>query len=336
MDKDSFSSPLQMMGRGPKMLKVFKDIKKLAKKDLSVLIFGEHGTCKKLVAKAIHSYSIRSDGPFIVASLTSIPKDLVAAELFGYEKGAFSGATEKKVGKIEAANKGTLFIDEISEIDMKFQGELLLFLRDKEFRPINSNKPFKSDVRVIGATTKNLKNAVVQGHFRKDLYDNIKTLQIKIPSLKERKEDLLPLAKYILGETTVKFETGQKEFSKDAQNFLLKYDWPGNIRELEKTIKRAAVLSNGSVIKRKDLLLEDIGGYSIREFLEEKLKRYLKTMKKFENCYLYETVLSEVEKSLISTVLQETKGNQLKASKILGINRNTLRSKIKGYKIRIS
>lgn len=325
-----------MMGRSPKMLKVFKDVKRMAPKDLTVLISGEHSTCKELVAKAIHVHSKRSNGPFIVESLTSIPKDLIAADLFGYERGAYGGTSEKKVGKIEAANRGTLFLDEISAIDMKLQEELLRFIQDKEFRPMNSNKSFKSDVRIIGATTRNLKNAVAQGQFREDLYNTLKVQQIRVPSLRDRKEDILPLANYFLRETTEKFETGQKEFSKDAQNFLLKYDWPGNIHELENTIKRAIVLSSGSVINKKDLLLEDSGVYSIREFLEEKLKSYLKAMKKLENCYLYETVFAEVEKSLIAIVLNETKGNQLKASKILGINRNTLRSKIKEYKIRIS
>lgn len=335
MDKDINIRPPQMMGRSPKMLKVYKDMKIFAPKDFPVLISGEHGTYKELVAKAIHINSLRSKGPFIVGSLTSIPKDLIATDFFGYEKGALGGSSEKKVGMIEAANKGTLFLDEISAIDIKLQEELLKFIQNKEFRPMNSNKSFKSDVRVIGATTINLKNAVAQGEFSEDLYNTLKGQQIRVPSLRERKEDILPLADYFLKELTEKFETGQKEFSKDAQNFLLKYDWPGNIRELENTIKRSIVLSSGSVIKKKDLLLEDIGAYSIREFLEEKLKHYLKAMKKLEKCYLYETVFAEVEKSLIAIVLNETKGNQLRASKILGINRNTLRSKIKEYKIRI-
>jgi len=336
VDKDSYSRPPQLTGRSPKMLKVFKDIKRVAPKDLTVLLSGEHGTYKELVAKAIHVHSIRSKGPFIVASLTSVPKDSIAAELFGCEKGTFKGTAERKTGKIEAANKGTLFLDDISALDIKFQEELLRFLHEKEYRPENSDKFCKSDVRVIVATTKNLKDAVAKEKLREDLYDALTVMQIRVPSLRERKEDILPLAQYILNESTEKFETGPKEFSKDVRNFLLKYDWPGNIRELENTIKKAIVLSNSSVIKKKDLLFEDIGAYSIGEFLGEKLKRYLKAMKKLENGYLYETVLAEVEKSLFTIVLNETEGNQLKASKILGINRNTLRSKIKEYKIRIS
>jgi DNA-binding NtrC family response regulator len=325
-----------MIGRSPKMLKVFKDLKRTAPKDLTVLISGEHGTYKELIAKAIHVRSVRSKGPFVIASLTSVPEDSIAVELFGSEKGTSKGSSEKRIGSIEAANKGTLFLDEISALDTKLQEELLRFIHEKDFRPINSNKSYKSDVRVIAATTKNLKDIVAKDQFREDLYNVLKVVLIRVPSLRERKEDILPLAQYLLNESTEKFETGPKELSKDARSFLLKYDWPGNIRELENTIKRAVVLSNGSVIRKKDLLIGDIGAYSIREFLDEKLKRYLKAMKKLDNGYLYETVLAEVEKSLFTIVLNETEGNQLQASKILGINRNTLRSKVKEYKIRIS
>lgn len=325
-----------MIGRSPKMLKVFKDLKRAAPKDLTVLISGEQGTYKELIAKAIHVHSIRSKGPFVIANLTSVPEDSIAAKLFGSEKGTSKGSSEKLVGFIESANKGTLFIDEITALDTKLQAELLRFIHEKDFKPINSNKSCKSDVRVIAATTKNLKDSVAKDQFREDLYNVLKVMPIRVPSLRERKEDILPLAQYLLNEVTEQFETGPKELSKDARSFLLKYDWPGNIRELENTIKRAAVLTNGSVIRKKDFLVGDIGSYSIREFMDEKLKRYLKAMKKLENGYLYETVLTEVEKSLFTIVLKETEGNQLKASKILGINRNTLRSKVKEYKIRIS
>ncbi|MDP2753391.1 MAG: sigma-54 dependent transcriptional regulator [Nitrospirota bacterium] len=335
VDTDILIQSPQIMGKSPKMLKVFKGIGRVAIKDLSVLISGENGTFKELVAKAIHYNSLRLNGPFVAISFTSILKDLTEAELFGYEKGAFSGATGKKIGKIEEANGGTLFIDEISEIDTKLQLKLLRFILDKEFSPLNSNNSFKADVRIIVATNKDLKEAVANGKFIEDLYNNFNHLHIKLPPLRERKEDILPLAKHFLKEAIRKYETEPKELSKDAKDFLTRYDWPGNVRELENTIKRATVLSRGAVIEKKDLLLEDIGSYSIKEFLEEKLRRYLKEMTKLENCYLYETVLSEVESSLITIVLKETGGNQLKAAKTLGINRNTLRAKIKEYKIRI-
>jgi len=324
------------MGRSPQMTKVHKEVKRVASKDLPVLISGEQGTYKELIAHAIHVHSARSKGPFIIADFTSVPQDSIATELFGYRKGASKGTTEKKAGKIEAAHKGTLFIDEISALDIKIQEALLRFIHEKEFRPVNSDKFYTSDVRIIAATKRNLKDAQAKEKILKDLYDVVRVIQVGVPSLRERKEDILPLAQYLLNESAEKFETGQKEFSKDARTFLLKYDWPGNVRELENTIKKATVLSNGPILRKKDLLLDNIGACSIKEFLEEKLRNYLKAMKKLDNCYLYEMVLGEVEKSLFTIVLNETEGNQLKASKILGINRNTLRSKIKEYKIRIT
>ncbi len=335
VDKDILIQPPQIMGKSPKILKVFKEIARVAPKNIIVLISGENGTYKELVAKAIHYNSLRFNGPFVAVSFISIPNDLIEAELFGYEKDAFSGATEKKIGKIEEANGGTLFLDNISEIDIKLQLKLLRFILDKEFSPLNSNNSFMADVRIIAATNKDLKEAVANGKFIEDLFNSFNHLHIKLPPLRERKEDILPLAKYLLKEAIRKFETGPKELSKDAKDFLIRYDWPGNVREMENTIKRATVLSKGVVIEKKDFLLEDVGSYSIKEFLEEKLKRYLKEMTKLENCYLYDTVLSEVERSLIAIVLKETGGNQLKAAKTLGINRNTLRTKIKEYKIRI-
>jgi DNA-binding NtrC family response regulator len=335
VNKDIMKRLPQIMGRSQKMLKVFKEIRKFAPKAHTVLISGESGTYRELFAKAIHLNSPRLQGPFITVSLTSVPKDLTEAELFGYEKGAFTGATEKRIGKIEAANGGTLFLDEISEIESKVQAKLLHFIQDKEFSPLNSNKFIKADVRLIGATTKKIKEAVAEGKFSEDLYRSFNQIHFKIPPLRDRKEDVLTLARYFLEEAANKFETGTKEFSKDARDFLLKYNWPGNVRELENKIERATIFSDSTVIQKKDLLIGDIGSYSIKEFLEEKLKRYLKEMTKLENCNLYDTVLSEVERSLIAIVLKEIGNNQLKAAKTLGINRNTLRAKIKEYKIRL-
>ncbi|MEW6109021.1 MAG: sigma-54 dependent transcriptional regulator [Nitrospirota bacterium] len=324
----------QMIGKSPKMLKVFKDIGKVAAKDITVLITGESGTGKELVAKAIHFNSKRSLGPFIAINAASIPKDLLESELFGYRKGAFTGATREKAGKIEAANGGTLFLDEISEMDSSLQAKLLRFLQEKEFSPLGSNDLIKADARVIGATNKDLASAVSKGQFREDLYYRFNVVQIKLPALRERKEDIPLLTKNFLREATEKLETGEKEFSKEAKAVLMKYDWPGNVRELENVIKRACVLSTGTIIEKKDLLLEEENNYSIKDFLEEKLKRYLKDMTRITNFNLFDTVLSEVEKALITIVLRETNGNQLRTAKVLGINRNTLRAKIREYKIK--
>jgi len=334
VDKDVPIELPQMLGKSPRMLKVFRDIARVAPKDFAVLITGESGTYKELVAKAIHVNSPRLSGPFVAVSFTSIPRELIEAKLFGYDTGS-SGAAAGKVGKIEEADKGTIFFDEISETDPNLQAKLLRFMQDKEFSRLNSSNSAKADVRIIAATTKDLKEAVANGNFSKDFYYSFNSLHIKLPPLRERREDILPMAKYFLKEAVNRFETGPKELSKDAKDFLSRYDWPGNVREMENTIKKAIVLSKGAIIRKDDLLFEDVGSYSIRDFLEQKLKRYLKEMIKLENCNLYDTVLSEAEKSLIAIVLKETGGNQLKAAKTLGINRNTLRAKIKEYKIRI-
>ncbi|GAB4414933.1 MAG: nitrogen fixation sigma-54 dependent transcriptional regulator GnfM [Thermodesulfovibrionales bacterium] len=324
----------QIIGRSPKMLKVFKDIGRVASKDITVLITGESGTGKEIVAKAIHHNSNRRGGPFVAINSASIPKDLLEAELFGWEKGAFTGAIEKHAGKIESANGGTLFLDEISELDMNLQAKLLRFIQDRRFSPIGSNRVAEADVRIIGATNRNLKDAVSRGLFREDLYYRFDVVQIKLPPLRERREDILPLAKHFLADAEKKFDAGKKDLSKEAKDLLLRYHWPGNVRELENAIKRAYVLSSGAIIETRDLLLEEAGSCSIEEFLEDKLKRYLKEMVDLDNCNLYDAVISEVEKALIKIVLNETGGNQLKTARTLGINRNTLRSKIKEYRIK--
>lgn len=324
----------QIVGRSSRMLKVFKDIGRVAPKDIMVLVTGESGTGKELVAKAIHYHSNRRNGPFVAINSASIPRDLLEAELFGWEKGAFTGAKERRTGKIESANGGTLFLDEISELDMNLQAKLLRFLQDRKFSALGSNKVVEADVRIIGATNKDLKDLVDRGLFREDLYYRFNVVQIKLPPLRERREDIGPLAKYFLKDAEKRFETGRKELSREAKDLLGKYGWPGNVRELENAIRRACVLSNGTVIEKRDLLLEEANSFTIKEFLEDKLKRYLKDMTKLENCNLYETVISEVEKALIRIVLNETGGNQLKTAKTLGINRNTLRTKIKEYRIK--
>lgn len=324
----------QIVGRSQKILKTFKEIGRVAPRDITVLITGESGTGKELVAKAIHYNSKRRAGPFVAINSASIPKDLLEAELFGWEKGAFTGAKEKRIGKIESANRGTLFLDEISEMDMNLQAKLLRFMQDRRFSPLGSNRVVEGDVRIVGATNRDIKDAVSKGAFREDLYYRFNVVQIKLPTLRDRKEDIMPLARHFLKDAERKFETGKKDLSKEAKDTLIKYDWPGNVRELENVIKRASVLSNGAIIEKRDLLLEDAGQPSIKDFLEDKLKRYLKDMTQLENSNLYETVISEVEKALIKIMLAETGGNQLKAARTLGINRNTLRTKMKEYRIR--
>jgi DNA-binding NtrC family response regulator len=324
-----------MMGASPKILRVFKEIKKISLKDTAVLISGEKGSCTELVAKAIHDNSRRREGPFVRVNLASLPKEYAGEELFGHRSDGPAADAQTKNGRVGEANGGTLLLDEIAELDTDLQKKLLGFLCGEEPGSTDRQSPVRSDVRVVCATSKNLKEIVEKGMFNANLYDMLKSTHIKMPSLRERKEDILPLAQSFLDETAEKFETGAKELSKEAKDFLMKYSWPGDMRQLEEMIKRAALLSSGETVEKKDLLLGDVHSCSIKEFLEEKLNRYLKEMTQLDNCNLFDTVLSEVEKALITIVLKETGGNQVKAARTLGINRNTLRAKVKEYKVRL-
>ncbi len=320
-----------MIGRSKEMLKVFKEVGRVAPKDVTVLISGESGTGKELVACSIHNNSPRKVGPFAAVNAAAIPRDLLEAELFGWEKGAFTGAHEKRSGKIQSADGGTLFLDEISELDLGLQAKLLRFLQDREYSPLGSSKVVKADVRIIGATNRDLKECVRNGQFREDLYYRFNVVGIHLPPLRERQEDVIALAGHFLGETSRVLDLAPKELSKDAQKALQEHDWPGNVRELENAIKKACILSRGSLIERKDLFSEVYGACSIRDFLEGKLNGFLKQMKKLESSNLYDTVSMEVDKALFAIVLKETGGNQFKAAKLLGINRNTLSKKLKIY-----
>jgi two-component system nitrogen regulation response regulator GlnG len=323
----------QIIGRSKAMMKVFKEIGRVASKEVTVLITGESGTGKELVARAIHNNSKRKLGPFAAINSASIPRDLLESELFGWEKGAFTGASEKKAGKIQAADTGTLFLDEISEMNIDLQAKLLRFIQDKEYSPIGSNKTVKADVRIIGATNKDLLSCVQKGSFREDLYYRFNVIEIKLPPLRERKEDIPLLAGNFLKESIRTFGLPPKSFSKDAEKALIEYDWPGNVRELENTIKKASILSKGSLIERRDLFGNDYDSFSVKELLAGKLNGMLNKMMLVEKSNLYDILLAEFEKALFGVVLDQTKGNQLKAAKMLGINRNTLNKKLKQYKL---
>jgi len=324
----------QMVGKAPGILEVFKQIGRVAAKDITVLITGESGTGKELVARAIHYNSNRSQKPFVALNMASLPPNLIEGELFGWVKGAFSDAKRARQGKIAHADGGTLFLDEITELDSNIQAKLLRFMQEKEYSPLGSNEVRKADVRIIGATNSDVKKAVKEGVLRDDLYYRFKVVEIKVPPLRKRVEDILPLARYFLSIAQDKFHTGEKDLTRDAKKCLQDYDWPGNVRELENTIYKAVVLSSGTAIDRKDLFADEMTNVTIKDFFEDKIKRYLSQMAKLSNGNLYETIFSEVEKAVIEIALEHTKGNQLAATRILGINRNTLRSKIKQYRLK--
>ncbi len=325
--------PFQIVAKSKSMLRIFKETGKVAPKDVTVLISGESGTGKELIARAIHNNSRRKSAPFVAINSASIPRELLEAELFGWEKGAFTGAADKTTGKIQAADGGTLFLDEISELDINLQAKLLRFLQDREYSPLGSSRFITANVRIIGATNRDLRECIRSGQFREDLYYRFNVIEIHLPPLRDRREDILPLAHHFLRESLRVFEIVPKEFSKDAEKALTEYDWPGNVRELENTVKRACILSKGSLIERKDIFADDYAQCSIKEFFETKLNGFLGKMTRIDHSDLYDTIIGEVEKALFSIVLKEAGGNQCKTAKILGVNRNTLSKKLRAYKL---
>jgi DNA-binding NtrC family response regulator len=242
-----------VVGKSKKMLQVIEIVKKVAPTNATVLICGESGTGKELIARAIHHNSPRKDKPFIAINCAAIPETLIESELFGYEPGAFTGANTRKIGLIEAANKGTLFLDEVAELPLITQSKLLRVLQEKEIRRIGGKETIKVDVRIIAATNKNLLEEVQKKKFREDLYYRLKVVTIEIPPLIERKEDIPELVKYFIEKYSKEFEKEIKGIEEKAMQALLNYHWPGNIRELESVIEKAIIICEGDKIKLKDI-----------------------------------------------------------------------------------
>ncbi len=335
---------LPMIGTSYVMQQVYKNIAKITKSNYSVLITGESGTGKELVAKAIHNFSKRSSYPFVVINMASLPKDLIESELFGYEKGAFTGAEKRTIGYFEKANSGTLFLDEIGDMPIDIQARLLRVLQFGEFSRVGGREIIKTDVRIISATNKNLIDLTNQNLFREDLYYRLNVINIDLPPLRDRENDILSISDHFIS----KYSNNVKKFDESGQNFLKEYQWPGNIRELENIIKRVCALASEKIIG-SELLEQLIDKYKIESPIktEEKIiKQDLsKTIESFFQSFfetlvdenselnLHSKFLIEIEKPLIMSTLKYFNGNQIKTAKLLGINRNTLRSKISKYKI---
>jgi two-component system nitrogen regulation response regulator GlnG len=328
-----------LVGNTTAMKEIYKTIGRVAESDATILIHGESGTGKELVARAIHFHGARAGKPFIAVNSAAIPSELLESELFGHEKGAFSGAVNRKIGKFEAAAGGTLFLDEIGDMSLSLQGKLLRVLQERAFERVGGVDQIKTAVRVIAATHHNLEQAVQEKRFRQDLFYRLNVIQINIPPLQKRKEDIPLLIDYFLHKYA---ESGKpKIMAPDALRMLSAYGWPGNVRELENAIQRAVTLSQGNKIF-PDALPPQIAGMrngsalSFDSFLEEKLSDLIERMGGLEKADIYTMVMRRVEKPLLTLVLKKTNGNQVQASKLLGINRNTLRKMIKSLKIRIS
>lgn len=328
-----------LIGNTPAMQEIYKTIGRVAESDATVLIQGESGTGKELVARAIHFHSRRAGMPFVAVNSAAIPSELLESELFGHEKGAFTGAISRKIGKFEAAFGGTIFLDEIGDMSLALQGKLLRVLQEKEFERVGGTETIKTDVRVIAATHRNLEKAVRDKRFREDLFYRLNVIQINIPPLRKRKDDIIPLAEHFLQ----KYQPNgvrKKVLTPETMKLLQAYDWPGNVRELENAIQRAVTLSQGDKIF-PDALPPQIftpgrgAGITFESFIEEKLADLVDRMGGLDQGDIYSMVLKRVEKPLITLVLKKTDGNQLRAASLLGINRNTLRKKMKELDIKI-
>ena len=346
----SENNDIPIIGSSPLMQKVFKSVAKLVNTDLTVMIFGESGTGKELVAKILHEHGKKKNGPFVAINMAAIPKELIESELFGHEKGSFTGAFSKKSGKFEEADGGTLFLDEIGDMPYEAQTRLLRVIQEGEFNRVGGNEKIKTNLRIITATHRNLDELVQNGGFREDLFYRLNVFPINLPPLRLILSDLNKLVHYFLNKS-YKEGLSKKNISEEAINELKKYKWPGNIRELENFIRRLVVLTTSNKITHSDIIknlsktntmiteLNSNNGLkkiSLSMSVEQHLKNFFKLHKdKLPSSGLYSRIINEVERPLISICLNATKGNQIKASKLLGLNRNTLRKKIKELKIKV-
>ena len=319
----------RLVGRSKALLEVFKTVGRVASSDVSVLITGESGTGKELVARAIHSASARCDLPFIAINAAAIPHELLESELFGHERGAFTGAVDRRLGRFREANGGTLFLDEIGDMPIALQSKLLRVLQSGQVTPVGGEKPIKSDVRIVTATHRDLDNAVSEGAFREDLLYRLRVIPIDIPPLRDRNEDIEVLANYFMNRYGAKIGSGVGRLSDDCVEFLKRYHWPGNVRELENAVKRGVVLSASEVLTPNDFkFLETDHVFENTSSLEEIVARETDSSLDLGKKELYRNLVEKVERPLLARVLLHTQGNQIKAASILGINRNTLRKKI--------
>ncbi len=305
-----------IIGTSEKMQEVFSIVKRVAPTDSTVLIRGESGTGKELIARLVHQLNPRREKPFIKISCAAIPEGLIESELFGYEKGAFTGADKKKEGKLELAHEGTVFLDEIGDMPLSLQVKILRVLQEKEFERLGGKETIKVDVRIITATNRDLEYLITQKMFREDLYFRINVISIFLPPLIERKEDIRSLTEFFFEKYCLLHNKKIKGISKEAWDWLFKYSWPGNVRELENIIERAVVLAREEIITSRDLPPESM-------FISEE------DIIKDREC-----TLDELEKIYIKKILQKTKGNKNEAARILGVHRNTLSRKIKESEIK--
>ena len=329
-DEEFSESEAEVIGEAPAMQEVFRAIGKLSNSNSTVLLIGQSGTGKELVAKALYQHSPRKDKPFIALNMADIPKELLEAELFGHEKGAFTGADEKRIGRFEQADDGTLFLDEIGDMQLETQTRLLRVLSNGEFYRVGGREPIKVNVRIITATHQNIEDLVKEGLFREDLFHRLNVIKISLPNLNERKEDIPILVKHFFHKSSEELKEEKKYLSEEVENYFTTLNWPGNVRQLENTCRWLTVMSPTREVKLEDLpdelKLENI----------EKLNDWTKVLQSWSESYLakgktdlLEEAIPEFEKTLIKVALNKTLGKKKEAADLLGWGRNTLTRKIK-------
>ena len=346
--KKRFEPGVNIIGSSSTMQRVYKTIGQVVDTHATILIQGESGTGKELVAKTIHYNSPRWNQPFVPINCAAIPRDLLESELFGHERGAFTGALDRRIGKFELAEAGTLFLDEVGDIPLELQTKLLRVLQDREYSRIGGRDVLKADVRILAATNQDLERAVKEKRFREDLFKTLAPpvrthIPIYLPALRERKGDIPLLISYFIDKINREMGIQISGISPEAQKLLEEHSWPGNVRELENTLIRAAVLSSGPILFPKDFTLQNKPGVSnlevdqlsLEEIIRHKLEDYFRRTGDVDLDNLYSLVIERIERPLIELTLKKTRGNQIRAAQILGINRNTLRKKIVDLRIEV-
>lgn len=332
--------PMDLVGRSPPMQEIYRIMARVMGTELTVAITGESGTGKELIARALHNYGKRRNGPFVALNMAAIPKELIESELFGHEKGAFTGATHRSIGRFKEAQNGTLFLDEIGDMPSEAQTRLLRVLQDGEYSMVGGAKTIKSNVRIITATHRDLRQLIRQGLFREDLFYRLNVVPIRVPPLRNRSSDISDLVHHF-GNQIVDIGLPKKIIDSGGMRVLEDYSWPGNIRELENLVKRISALYAEKIITAETIKKElfevnnennqakPMPSESLSDSIERHLREYFDAHKDgLPLPGLYSRILRELERPLIAVTLEVTQGNQLRTADLLGLNRNTLRKKI--------
>jgi two-component system, NtrC family, nitrogen regulation response regulator GlnG len=327
-----------LVGRHPTMQEVYKTIGRVAASDVSVLLRGESGTGKEVVARALHHYSRRAGRPFVGISAAAIPITLLESELFGHEKGAFTDAKDRRLGKLELAHGGSVFFDEIGDMPPELQVKLLRALQERAFERVGGHELIRMDVRVLAATHRDLEALMKAGRFREDLFYRLNVVTISLPTLRERRGDIPLLAGHFLAKYALTL--GERVIAPEAMDRLVGYGWPGNVRELENVVQRAMVMAQAGVILPEHLPIAPVSAavgvgadLTLEEVVERKMQDWVRELRGQASANLHPLMVGLVEKPLLRAVMRETRGNQVRAAQLLGINRNTLRKKLREHAI---